>query len=1670
MKTHIASLLPVVALLLLGTWIGPACSPEVVVPVDPEPEPNLPLEGEVDVPADRVVHGSESVDLGAEEEFECPSDWLPAPGEPPSVLFALDDEGDPARLTLLFHDDEICALDARSTAEALVALLADGYALRPDSGASFRDGLPEDEMAALVAEFEARDNILADLDDQTVRVLLAAAVQELEAQASEERDENELISVEFTWDPLVSGVSEQVSGSVTYVGWQLEFVGVTFGYGVFEPDAALRHEDTNRALPGLLFPITSGSEPSNDFSVPLSRFGSDPTGQLPVYVNRPGLFDLPRPDGLAAVSQNGSLYMATLSAALQRAVEFLLKNTVSELKLDELLGVDGEGCLVAFAEELLNELESQLEDLVGDWDTTMDYADMGWQGGFELLVMVLDEIATEVVWGAIVTPDGEVGWLTECLSEQAGLPGWAEAVEALVLMGDVKGALQAVFDSFWSGLEFVGSETAYASAMAFGPVYASGQLDLCQLGDCSSGCYIEEGIFHCGAPPDPIVIDDVQPTDAVLGQQQIFSVYGQNLPGTLSLWIQDCADMENLTRGSELQNFRCTPSYSAGPKDGVVEPTPGGGTLHSFTVLVVEAVSVDQVTPTIASLGTPTTFTVTGSGMPDTLSLWIEQCTGMVNLTRGWSQQTFQCTPSSSVGTMAGEVAEILGGPAIHTFTVSVTSNSPPTPPSISAPSTGDVSTPVLVPVIVGTDPDGDTVKVQCISSGSNYSSAAYDSGLGSGGRTVMPAFTWSSDGTKTISCTSFDQYGASSSTVNDTIYISATTNAPPTAPGISAPATGAVSTTVSVPVVVGTDPDGDNVKVQCTSAGSNYSSTAYDSGLGTGGRTVTPGFAWSSDGTKIISCTSFDQYGAGSSTISDTIYISAANSPPTPPSINAPSSGAVSTSISVLVTVGTDPDGDSVKVQCTSAGSNYASTVYDSGLGAGGRAVTPGFTWSSTGTKTISCTSFDQNGASSSSSSDTIDISSTNSSPNAPSINAPSSGAASVPVAVPVTVGTDPDGDTVKVQCTSAGSNYSSSAYDSGLGAGGRTVTPNFTWSSAGSQTIYCTSFDQNAASSSIASDSIYISAANSPPTTPSINAPSSGAVSTSISVPVVVGTDADGDNVKVQCTSAGSNYSSSVYDSGLGAGGRTVTPGFSWSSAGSKTIYCTAFDQNGASSSTASDTITISSGNSPPTTPSINAPSSGAVSTSISVPIVVGTDADGDNVKVQCTSAGSNYSSSAYDSGLGAGGRTVTPGFSWSSTGSKTIYCTAFDQNGASSSTASDTITISSGNSPPTTPSINAPSSGAVSTSISVLIVVGTDADGDNVKVQCTSAGSNYSSSAYDSGLGAGGRTVTPGFSWSSAGSKTIYCTSFDQNGASSSTASDTITIVGGNSPPTMPNINAPSSGAVSTSISVPVVVGTDADGDNVKVQCTSAGSNYSSSAYDSGLGAGGRTVTPGFSWSSAGSKTIYCTSFDQNGASSSTASDTITISSGNSPPTTPSINAPSSGAVSTSISVPVVVGTDADGDNVKVQCTSAGSNYSSSAYDSGLGAGGRTVTPGFSWSSAGSKTIYCTSFDQNGASSSTASDSISISSSGPSVSSVSPLSVTLGSPTVFTVNGANMPSTLTLWIADCASMAHLTTGSSQQTFRCTPSYSTGSKSGLVKDAPGGNTLHTFTLNVTN
>jgi len=81
-------------------------------------------------------------------------------------------------------------------------------------------------------------------------------------------------------------------------------------------------------------------------------------------------------------------------------------------------------------------------------------------------------------------------------------------------------------------------------------------------------------------------------------------------------------------------------------------------------------------------------------------------------------------------------------------------------------------------------------------------------------------------------------------------------------------------------------------------------------------------------------------------------------------------------------------------------------------------------------------------------------------------------------------------------------------------------------------------------------------------------------------------------------------------------------------------------------------------------------------------------------------------------------------------------------------------------------------------------------------------------------------------------------------------------------------------------------------------------------------------------------------------------------------------------------------------------------------------------------------------------------------------PKVDSVSPLTVTINEPITFTVRGSCLLDTTAFWIGECEDMTVLNRNAEEQLFECTPSWTIGTKQGVVKDKPAGTVLKDFNV----
>jgi hypothetical protein len=165
----------------------------------------------------------------------------------------------------------------------------------------------------------------------------------------------------------------------------------------------------------------------------------------------------------------------------------------------------------------------------------------------------------------------------------------------------------------------------------------------------------------------------------------------------------------------------------------------------------------------------------------------------------------------------------------------------------------------------------------------------------------------------------------------------------------------------------------------------------------------------------------------------------------------------------------------------------------------------------------------------------------------------------------------------------------------------------------------------------------------------------------------------------------------------------------------------------------------------------------------------------------------------------------------------------------------------------------------------------------------------------------------------------------------------------------------------------------------------------------------------------------------------------------------PSAPVIATDDWAGVNRPVEVHVTAGTASNGGSVKLHCGSAGSNYEV-AFKSGWLSSGQSVDLEFIWGAWGKKTIYCTTFDEDGRPSPVVPKHVQVA----QVDSITPTMATLGTATPFSMSGHNLPDTTVVWIPFCEGPTPgedtlYTRGDSRRReFTCTP--------GGAPCAPGG------------
>ena len=224
-----------------------------------------------------------------------------------------------------------------------------------------------------------------------------------------------------------------------------------------------------------------------------------------------------------------------------------------------------------------------------------------------------------------------------------------------------------------ASLSFI-SRSSTAAMFQCKPMYSAGT-KTGEIKDKTNGTVLKTFYVSVQQPVAKPVVHSVSPTSATLGTTTTFTVTGKDLPNTLEAYIPQCASLSFISRSSTAATFQCTPMYSAGTKTGEIKDKPNGSVLKNFYVAVKQPVAkpvVYSVSPTSATLGTTTTFTVSGKDLPNTLAAYIPQCASLSFITRTSTYAKFQCKPMYSAGTKTSEIKDKPNGTVLKTFYVAV--------------------------------------------------------------------------------------------------------------------------------------------------------------------------------------------------------------------------------------------------------------------------------------------------------------------------------------------------------------------------------------------------------------------------------------------------------------------------------------------------------------------------------------------------------------------------------------------------------------------------------------------------------------------------------------------------------------------------------------------------------------------------------------------------------------------------------------------------------------------------------------------------------------------------------------------------------------------------------------------------------------------------------------
>ena len=850
--------------------------------------------------------------------------------------------------------------------------------------------------------------------------------------------------------------------------------------------------------------------------------------------------------------------------------------------------------------------------------------------------------------------------------------------------------------------------------------------------------------------------------------------------------------------------------------------------------------------------------------------------------------------------------------------TITLPDTTPPTVTTFTVPSTSATLS-VLITTLTATDDTGVTGYLI------NESATAPLAMAGGWSATAPTTYTFISTGSKTLYAWARDAAGNVSASRNAVVTIMDSTA--PTVTAFTVPA--AVATlSVSITTLTATDDTGvtgylitESATAPLTTAG-GWSATAPTS------------YAFTSTGSKTLYAWARDA--AGNVSVSRSAAVSVTDT--TAPTVTAFTVPATVTTLSVSITTFTATDDTGV------TGYLVTETATAPLATAGGWSATAPttYTFASTGSKTLYAWGRDAAGNVSASRSAVVSITDTT----APAVITFTIPAAANTLTVSITSFTATD----NIGVTGYLVTESATAPLATAGGWSATATTTYTFASTGSKTLYAWAKDAAGVVSASRSAAVTVDT-----TKPAVTVFAIPATATTLSVSITSFTATD--NIGVTGYLATESATAPLAtDTGWSA---PAPVSYTFTSTGSKTLYAWARDTAGNVSTSRSAAVSITD-TIRPTVTAFTVPAA-ATTLTISISSFIATD----NIGV--TGYLVNESSSAPLTTAAGWSATAPAFYTFTSTGSKTLYAWARDAASYVSTSKSAVVTISD----PIAPTVTAFTIPASATTLSILISSLTATD--NIGV--TGFLVNEIATAPLATAAGWSVTAPTSYTFTTPGSKTLYAWAKDAAANVSTSRSAAVTVTD-SAAPTVTAFTIPAS---ATTLSIPITSFSATDNIGVTGYLATE-SSTAPLATDAGWSI---TVPTSYTFTSIGSKTLFAWAKDAAGNVSTSRSAAVNIAFNDT--TAPSVTAFTIPAAANSLTVSISTFTATD--NVAV----TGYLVTESATVPLATAAGWSATAPVSYtcSTTGNKTLYAWAKDAVGYISASRSAPVTVDTTRPTVS---------------------------------------------------------------------------------